>query len=71
MEPRASACSAVTIHDLGDGVADVIDQLGHGPAVILGHAYRNFLARIVATNHPGKVRAVILAAASTRAVRPR
>ncbi len=74
-QPRGTARSAgpmtgVTIDDLGDDVASVIGRLGHGPAVILGHAYGNFVARTVATNHPGKARAVILAAASTRAVPP-
>jgi pimeloyl-ACP methyl ester carboxylesterase len=74
-QPRGIARSAgpmtgVTIDDLGDDVANVIDQLGHGSAVILGHAYGNFVARTVATNNPEKVRAVILAAASTRAVPP-
>jgi pimeloyl-ACP methyl ester carboxylesterase len=74
-QPRGTARSAgpmtgVTIDDLGHDVAAVIGKLGQGPAVILGHAYGNFVARTVATNHPGKARAVILAAASTRAVPP-
>lgn len=74
-QPRGIARSAgpmtgVTIDDLGADVAAVIDKVGHGPAVILGHAYGNFVARTVAVNHPGKARAVILAAASTRAVAP-
>lgn len=74
-QPRGTARSTgpmadVTIDELGDDVAHVIDRLGHGPAVILGHAYGNFVARTVATNHPEKVRAVILAAASTQAPPP-
>ncbi|MBM9504254.1 alpha/beta fold hydrolase [Actinacidiphila acididurans] len=74
-QPRGTAgstgpMSGVTIGDLGDDVAGVIDRLGHGPAVVLGHAYGNFVARTVATDHPGTVRAVVLAAASTRAVPP-
>jgi pimeloyl-ACP methyl ester carboxylesterase len=74
-QPRGTARSAgpmtgVTIDQLGADVAAVIGKLGHDPAVILGHAYGNFVARTVATNHPGKARAVILAAASTRAVPP-
>lgn len=63
--------TGVTIDELTDDVAAaVIGKLGHGPAVVLGHAYGNFVARTVATNHSGKARAVILAAASTRAVPP-
>lgn len=74
-QPRGIARSTgpmtgVTIDELGADVANVIDKLGHGPAVILGHAYGSFVARTVATNHPEKARAVILAAASTRAVPP-
>lgn len=62
--------SGVTIDDLGADVAHVIGKLGNGPAVILGHAYGNFVARTVATNHPEAVSAVILAAASGRTVAP-
>jgi pimeloyl-ACP methyl ester carboxylesterase len=71
-QPRGIAGSTgpmgdVTIDVLAEDVANVIDRVGRGPAVILGHAYGNFVARAVATNHPDKVRAVILAAASSQA----
>ncbi|WP_158862282.1 alpha/beta fold hydrolase [Leifsonia sp. AG29] len=71
-QPRGIGASTgpmtgVTIDQLGDDVARVIDQLGRGPAVVLGHAYGSFVARAAATNTPDKVRAVILAAASTQA----
>lgn len=74
-QPRGIAGStgpmqAVTMEDLADDVAVVIDQLGSTPAVVLGHAFGNFVARVVATNHPDKVAAVILAAASGRSVDP-
>lgn len=74
-QPRGIAGStgpmqAVTMEDLADDVAAVIDQLGHAPAVVLGHAFGNFVARVLATNHPDKVAAVILAAASGRTVDP-
>jgi len=58
----------VALDDLGDDVAHVIDQLGDGPAAVLGHAFGNFVARTVATNHPERVAAVILAAAAGRTV---
>ena len=38
--------------------------------MILGHAYGNFVARAVATNHPEKAAAVVLAATSTQAPPP-
>lgn len=58
------------MEDLADDVAAVIDQLGHAPAVVLGHAFGNWVARVVATSHPDKVAAVILTAASRRSVDP-
>jgi pimeloyl-ACP methyl ester carboxylesterase len=74
-QPRGTGRSTgpmtgVTTDDLGADVARVIGELGHGPAVVLGHAYGNFVARTVATNHPEAVSAVILAAASGRTVAP-
>jgi pimeloyl-ACP methyl ester carboxylesterase len=74
-QPRGIARSAgpmngVVLDDLGDDIAHVIDQLGHGPVVVLGHAFGNFVARTLATNHPAKVSAVILAAAAGRTVPP-
>jgi predicted alpha/beta-hydrolase family hydrolase len=54
--------TGVTLDDQGDNIARMLDRLGRGPAVILGHAYGNFIARVLATNHPEKVSAVILAA---------
>ncbi len=47
-------------------VAAVIDQLGGGRAVIVGHAYGHFVARMVAVQYPAKVRGVVLAAASAK-----
>jgi pimeloyl-ACP methyl ester carboxylesterase len=75
-QPRGIAGSTgpmtgVTLHDLGGDIDKVIDKLGSGPAVVLGHAFGNFIARTVATDHPGKVAAVVLAAASGRRVPPK
>ncbi len=58
----------VTLDDLGDDIAHIIDQLGQGRAAVLGHAFGNFVARAVATNHPDMVAAVMLAAAAGRSV---
>jgi len=74
-QPRGIAGSTgpmtdVSLGDLGDDVAQVIGKLGHGPAVVLGHAFGNFVARTVATDHPDQVTGVILAAASGPDVAP-
>ena len=74
-QPRGIAGSTgpmtgVGLGDLGDDIAQVIGTLGHGPAVVLGHAFGNFVARTVATDHPDQVTAVILAAASGQKVAP-
>lgn len=62
--------SAVTFEDMACDIAAVIDDLADGPAVILGHAFGNFVARATAVHHPDKVSAVILAAASGKTVAP-
>jgi pimeloyl-ACP methyl ester carboxylesterase len=52
----------VSIHDLADDVAAVIRDVG-GPAVVLGHAYGQRVARVLAADHPDLVRALIMLAA--------
>ena len=75
-QPRGVAGSSgpmtdVSIEELADDVAQVIERCGAGrPAVVLGHAFGNFVARVIATSRPELVRAVILAAASTQAPPP-
>lgn len=54
----------VSLHLLADDVAAVIERLGGGRAVIVGHAFGHFVARMVAVDHPALVRGVVLAAAA-------
>ena len=54
----------VSLHLLADDVAMVIERLGAGRAVIVGHAFGHFVARMVAVDHPALVRGVVLAAAA-------
>lgn len=72
-QPRGVAASrgrmtGITLSDFGDEVAWVIQKLGNGPAVVLGHAFGNIVARATASDHPTLVSAIILAAASGRHV---
>ena len=60
----------VTLHDLAADVAAVIQNLGGGRAVLLGQAFGQALARMVATDYPDLVTAVILAAAQASKVPP-
>jgi pimeloyl-ACP methyl ester carboxylesterase len=53
----------LTLHDLGTDVATVITALGGAPVTIVGHAFGNRIARVVATDHPALVQQVILLAA--------
>ena len=74
-QPRGVAGSrgpmtGVTLHDLADDVAAVIQTLGGGRAVLLGHAFGHAVSRMVATDHPDLVTAVILAASQASKVPP-
>src|ERR1700704_5835112 len=68
-QPRGMGASTgpmegLTLHDLAGDVATTIEHAGQGPAVIVGHAYGNWIARMTAVDHPRLVRGVIIAAAA-------
>jgi 3-oxoacyl-[acyl-carrier protein] reductase len=50
----------LTLHDLARDVATVIEAVGGGKAVIIGHAFGNRIARAVATDRPDLVDIVVL-----------
>jgi pimeloyl-ACP methyl ester carboxylesterase len=54
----------VTLEDLAADIATVIEHDGSGPAFVVGHAFGNRVARMLATARPGLVRAVSLVAAN-------
>jgi pimeloyl-ACP methyl ester carboxylesterase len=54
----------LSMHDLAADVAAVIRDCVGGPAAVAGHAFGNFVARMLATTFPDTVRAVALVAAS-------
>ncbi|WP_428393511.1 alpha/beta fold hydrolase [Lichenicoccus sp.] len=68
-QPRGIAGSSgpmdgLTFSDLANDVAGVIRKYGEAPVIMLGHAFGNFVARVVAVDHPDLVRGVVLAADS-------
>ena len=54
------------LYSFARDVAEVIDQQGSGRAVIVGHAFGHFVARMTAARYPLKLRGVVLAAASAK-----
>ncbi len=74
-QPRGIGASTgpmegVSLHDLARDVAMVITELGDGRAVIVGHAFGHFVARMTAVDHPKLVRGVVLAAAAAHSWPP-
>jgi pimeloyl-ACP methyl ester carboxylesterase len=68
-QPRGVGDSAgpwqgLNLHDLAADLAAVIEHAGTGPAFVVGHAFGNRVARMLATDRPDLVRAVSLIAAN-------
>ena len=60
----------LTLHDYARDVAAVIERQRGGQAVVLGHAFGQWVARTLAADRPDLVRGVVLAAAAARSTRP-
>jgi pimeloyl-ACP methyl ester carboxylesterase len=56
--------AGIDLHDCAADVAAVIAQDDNGPAFVVGHAFGNRVARMLATDRPELVRAVALVAAN-------
>jgi pimeloyl-ACP methyl ester carboxylesterase len=56
--------AGLTLHDYAADVAAVIENESKVPVVVVGHAFGNYVARVLATDRPELVKAVVLAAAS-------
>jgi pimeloyl-ACP methyl ester carboxylesterase len=75
-QPRGMGKSAgpltnITLHDFARDVAEVVRAHGGGRAVIVGHAYGNWVARMMAVDHPALVRGVVIAAAAAKQYDPK
>jgi pimeloyl-ACP methyl ester carboxylesterase len=70
-QPRGTGRSTgpmrgLTLHDFARDVAHVIQHEGGGPAVIAGHAFGNWVARMTAVDYPQVVRGVAIVAAAAK-----
>jgi pimeloyl-ACP methyl ester carboxylesterase len=71
-QPRGAGQSSgplkdLTLHDFARDTAEVIQHAGGGPAVIVGHAFGNWVARMTAVDYPKLVRGVVIVAAAAKA----
>lgn len=60
----------LTLHDFARDVAAVIDHENSGPAILAGHAFGHFVAKMTAVDSPKLVRGVILIGAAQRTPDP-
>ena len=56
-----------SLHDFARDIAAVIRHENSGPAVIVGHAFGNWVARMTAVDYPQAVRGVVIVAAAAKA----
>jgi pimeloyl-ACP methyl ester carboxylesterase len=71
-QPRGIGASTgslenLTLHVLAADVAATIRALGGGRAVVVGHAYGHYVARVTDLDYPDLVRGVVMAAAGSAA----
>jgi len=62
--------TGMTLHTLAADVARTIEQLGGGRAIVAGHAFGHYVARVTALDHPQLVRGVIVLAGAARIIPP-
>lgn len=58
--------TGLDLHDLAGDVADVLLALDAAPAVLAGHAFGHYVARVLAAHRPELVRGVAVLAAGAR-----
>jgi pimeloyl-ACP methyl ester carboxylesterase len=74
-QPRGYGRSAgpmenLTLHDLAKDLAAVIEHEKTGPAILAGHAFGHFVAKMTAVDFPKLVRGVILIGAAQKTPDP-
>jgi pimeloyl-ACP methyl ester carboxylesterase len=63
--------TGISLHDFARDVSETVKALGGGRAVIVGHAYGNWVARMTAVDYPQLVRGVVIAAAAAKQYDPK
>jgi pimeloyl-ACP methyl ester carboxylesterase len=71
-QPRGAGRSrgsmtGLSLHDFARDTAAVIQHEGGGPAIIAGHAFGSWVARMTAVDYPHLVRGVVILAAAAKA----
>lgn len=61
----------ISLHDSASDIAKTIEAQGNGRAVVVGHAYGNWVARMTAVDYPQLVRGVVIAAAAAKQYDPK
>jgi pimeloyl-ACP methyl ester carboxylesterase len=56
----------LTLHDFAREMANVIRSENNGPAIMVGHAFGNWVARMTAVDYPELVRGVVIVAAAAK-----
>lgn len=74
-QPRGMGASSapppgMTLHDLARDVAQAIAELGTGRAIVAGHAFGHFVARVADLDHAARVRGVVVLAGAARTFPP-
>jgi pimeloyl-ACP methyl ester carboxylesterase len=63
--------TGISLHDFARDIAEVVTALGGGRAVIAGHAYGNWVARMTAVDHPQLVSGIAILAAAAKQYDPK
>lgn len=66
IEGSTGSLEGLTLHDLARDVAAVIRAEQTGPALVAGHAFGNWVARMLAVDHPALVRGIAVLAAAQK-----
>ena len=71
-QPRGAGASTgpmqgLTLHDFARDLAMVIRHEEAGPAIVVGHAFGNWVARMAAVDYPKLVRGIVIVAAAAKA----